>query len=98
MAPWFYLEAAARHPRPLLNASTSPSCIRPAAVPIEFMDPVNAFLRERHRRNGRLAADGTEPTGILSSEPATLYASRGSQNTKPARENSHPFPAPRRIM
>jgi hypothetical protein len=30
------------------------------------MDAVNAFLRERHRRNGRPAADGAEPTGILS--------------------------------
>jgi hypothetical protein len=32
------------------------------------MDAVNAFLRERRRRNSRLAADGTEPTGMLSLE------------------------------
>jgi len=29
-----------------MNASTPPLCIQPAAVPIEFMDAVNAFLRE----------------------------------------------------
>jgi hypothetical protein len=31
------------------------------AVPIDVMDAVNAFTRERHRRNGRHLPVGTEP-------------------------------------
>jgi hypothetical protein len=61
-------------PRPSLNASTSPSRIRPAAVPIDAMDAVNDFISR--------PAHSTEPTGTRPLEPPR--STRGEERKIPS--------------
>jgi hypothetical protein len=50
------------------------------AVPIDVMDSVNAFTREHHQGNGRLAGFSNDPVGAVLAEKAGVVREFSDRN------------------